>query len=205
MYRAEQVKAMFALAADVLAANVDELARLDGLSGDGDLGASMAAAGAAMRDTAAAEAGADLGALMMKAAMACNKAAPSTMGTLLSSGVMALAKASKGKEALTDEDIVTFPRLFAEAIMARGKSQVGDKTILDALMPMAEAVEADYAANHDLKQAFAAGAQAAQAGAEATCGMVAKVGRAHWIGERAKEHMDGGAALCAMLAKRLAE
>lgn len=203
MYDIADLKAVFSKAAAILDANVDELARLDGLSGDGDLGASMSAAGQAMQAAVSAEENTDLGAVLMKAAMACNKAAPSTMGTLISSGVMALAKASKGKTSLSAADLVTFPRLFAEAIMARGKSQLGDKTILDALLPMADAVEASFAGNADLQAAFAAGAAAAQAGAEATCGMLAKVGRAHWIGERAKDNMDGGAALCAILATQL--
>ncbi|MBQ9941717.1 MAG: DAK2 domain-containing protein [Christensenellaceae bacterium] len=201
MATATQVKAFIEKAAGILAANADELARLDGQSGDGDLGASMSAAGQAMRDMAAATPGEDIGGLLMKVAMACNKAAPSTMGTLVSSGVMALAKTSKGKNQLADADLIAMPRLFGEAIMARGKAQVGDKTILDALMPMADAVEAEFAASGDLGAAFAAGAKAARAGAEATCGMLAKTGRAKWIGERAQEHMDGGAALCAILAE----
>lgn len=199
----QAIKAFFADLETTLAASADELAHLDGQSGDGDLGASMAAAGAAMAKAAAESADTDAGMLLMKAAMACNKAAPSTMGTLVSSGVMAAAKAAKGKNELSDADLAALPRLFAGAIMARGKAQVGDKTILDALVPMADAVEASFGESGDLAAAFAAGAQAARAGAQATCGMLAKTGRAKWIGERAREHMDGGAALCALVAESL--
>ena len=123
------------------------------------------------------------------------------MGTLVSSGIMAVAKAWKGKEQVGDAELAAIPRQFADAMMARGKAQVGDKTILDALVPMAEAVEAAFAENGDLAAAFAAGAEAAQKGAQATCGMLAKTGRARWIGERARENMDGGAALCAPVAR----
>ena len=127
------------------------------------------------------------------------------MGTLLSSGIMTIAKTTKGKAGLEDSDVVGFPHLFAEGIMARGNAKVGDKTILDALVPMADVVEQVFASGSSLREAYLAGAEAARLGAESTCGMLAKVGRAHWIGERAKEHMDGGAALCAMLAKGLVE
>ena len=205
MYSVQDVKALFTRLSDIIHTNVDELARLDGQSGDGDLGASMDAAALAMKETCDALDLNDIGGMLMKASMACNKAAPSTMGTLVSSGVMAAAKAFKGKSELSDADVVSVPRLFAEAIMARGKAQVGDKTILDALVPMADAMEADFAASGDLKKALAAGAKAADDGAKATCGMLAKIGRARWIGERAQEHMDGGAALCAVVAKGLAE
>lgn len=201
MVTAKEVKEFLEKLAGLLHENVEELARLDGQSGDGDLGASMDSAASAMAETAQAEAGADLGMLLMKVAMACNKAAPSTMGTLVSSGIMAVAKAWKGKEQVGDAELAAIPRQFADAMMARGKAQVGDKTILDALVPMAEAVEAVFAENGDLAAAFAAGAEAAQKGAQATCGMLAKTGRARWIGERARENMDGGAALCALVAR----
>lgn len=199
MITVKEVKEFFPKIADILHENMQELARLDGQSGDGDLGASMDSAASAMMQAAEQAQGEDLGALLMKVAMACNKAAPSTMGTLISSGVMAAAKEWKGKTQVEDADLVRLPRIFADAIMARGKAQVGDKTILDALVPMSQATEESFAQKGDLRAAFEAGAQAAQAGAQATCGMTAKIGRARWIGERAKENMDGGAALCALL------
>ena len=199
MITVKEVKEFFPKIADILHENMQELARLDGQSGDGDLGASMDSAASAMMQAAEQAQGEDLGALLMKVAMACNKSAPSTMGTLISSGVMAAAKEWKGKTQVEDADLVRLPRIFADAIMARGKAQVGDKTILDALVPMSQATEESFAQKGDLRAAFEAGAQAAQAGAQATCGMTAKIGRARWIGERAKENMDGGAALCALL------
>ncbi|MBR3842745.1 MAG: DAK2 domain-containing protein [Christensenellaceae bacterium] len=203
MAKITEVKAFFAKIAAILKDNADELARLDGLSGDGDLGASMAAAGQAMETAADMAAGDEIGGNLLKIAMACNKAAPSTMGTLISGGIMQIAKATKGKTELAEEDLAGLPTLFAEGIMARGKAQRGDKTILDALIPMAEAVKEKFAETGDIGAAYAAGAIAAEAGAEATKGMLAKIGRAKWIGERAQENMDAGAALCAIIAKNI--
>lgn len=200
MYKIADIqKKMFEIA-DEAAKHVDLLAELDGLSGDGDLGETI---GKLTKEVIkkADEEFEEVGALFMKTAMAMNKAAPSTLGTLLSSGVMALAKACKGKTELTDEDVVSFPRIFADAIKEKGHAEIGDKTILDALYPMAFAAEKEFETAKDLKQAFKAGGEAAIEGAENTKGMIPKSGRAQWIGERVKDNLDGGAVLCAKVAK----
>lgn len=200
MYKIADIqKKMFEIA-DEAAKHVDLLAELDGLSGDGDLGETIGKLTKEVIKKSDEEFD-EVGALFMKTAMAMNKAAPSTLGTLLSSGVMALAKASKGKTELTDEDVVNFPRIFADAIKEKGHAEIGDKTILDALYPMAFAVEKEFEAVKDLKQAFKAGGQAAIEGAENTKGMIPKSGRAQWIGERVKDNLDGGAVLCAKVAR----
>lgn len=185
----------------------DHLNELDGQSGDGDLGQSMELAFAALEDSAAAsvESGTDIGRQLMAAAMACNKAAPSTMGTLLSCGVIAIAKSCKGKTEISDEDVVGFPRVFADAISSRGGAKQGDKTILDALYPLADAVETAAAEGDTLVEAYTKGARAAVEAAEGTAGMQAKTGRAQWLGERAYQYPDGGATLCGILMTKLTE
>lgn len=200
MYKIADIqKKMFEIA-DEAAKHVDLLAELDGLSGDGDLGETI---GKLTKEVIkkSDEEFEEVGALFMKTAMAMNKAAPSTLGTLLSSGVMALAKACKGKTELAAEDIVSFPRIFADAIKEKGHAEIGDKTILDALYPMAFATEKEFEVAKDLVQAFKAGGEAAIEGAENTRGMIPKSGRAQWIGERVKDNLDGGAVLCAKIAK----
>lgn len=181
--------------------NQAKLEDLDKKSGDGDLGMSMVAAFNAILESVRSFDGNDIGAMLLKSALACNKAAPSTMGTLLSSGMVAIAKAWKGKDRLTEEEVVLVPRLFTEAIIARGKAKQGDKTILDALFPLCDAVEKTYAETQDLQRSFAAGAEAAEQGAEATRGMRAAIGRAKWLGERAAVHPDAGAVLGAIMAR----
>lgn len=203
MYQVNDVKSIIAKVAQAIHDKKDYLGELDGKSGDGDLGLSMEAAFGAMQETAVSYEGAQISELLMKAAMNCNKAAPSTMGTLMSAGVMTIAKSAKGKSGFEDEDVVKLPRLFAEAIMARGKAKPGDKTILDALCPMADTVEQKYAETGSLVQAYAAAAQTAEAAAAATAGMRAAAGRAKWLGERAAEYPDGGAVLCSIIAKAL--
>lgn len=183
----------------------DYLSELDGKSGDGDLGFSMEAAFTAVRETAEHYTGTQISELLMKAAMNCNKAAPSTMGTLMSAGIMAIAKECKGKDGLEDGDVVRLPGIFAQAIMARGGAKPGDKTILDALCPMAETVEREFAQGSTLKAAFSAGAETARSAAAGTAGMRAAAGRAKWLGERATEYPDGGAVLCGIIAQALVD
>ena len=184
--------------------NLDYLGELDGKSGDGDLGLSMKAAFDAVNQAAAAYPGEDLGMLFLNAAMACNRAAPSTMGTLLSAGLMALAKEYKGQEELSDAEIISLPRLFAGGIQSRGKAKLGDKTILDALLPYADAFEANFAETQNLKEASLKAAQVAELAAEGTKGMQAQIGRAKWLGERANAYADGGATLWASIGRSLA-
>jgi dihydroxyacetone kinase-like protein len=184
--------------------NLDLLAELDGQSGDGDLGLSMQTAFLALGQAAKAFPGDDLGMLFLNAAMACNRAAPSTMGTLLSAGLMALAKTFKGQEEISETELVSLPRRFAEGIQNRGKAKLGDKTVLDALLPYADALEAAFADTQNLQKASLKAAIAAEKAAENTKGMQAQIGRAKWLGERANAYADGGAMLWAVIARSLA-
>jgi dihydroxyacetone kinase len=183
--------------------NKEYLGELDGKSGDGDLGLSMEAAFNAINTTCQEFDGEDIATMLLKSALACNKAAPSTMGTLISSGLMSVAKSSKSKTSLTNDEIINMPRVFAEGIIARGKAKLGDKTILDALIPAYMAVEKTYEDTKDLRKSFASGAETAEIAAEGTKGMQAKIGRAKWLGVRAAEHPDAGAVLCAIIMKSL--
>ena len=208
-YTIEDVSRMLLKISEKIMFNVDTLAELDGLSGDGDLGETMEKSANAVIQTVEANPDAtDIGALLLKVALAMNKAAPSTLGTLLSCAVMACAKELKGRQSLCAVEVAHIPGIMAAAIQEKGKAARGDKTILDALLPMSEAVIETFGASisdsreHDalkLKTAFHKGALAAKAGAENTATMIPKAGRAQWIGERVRENLDAGAVLCAIV------
>jgi len=89
-------------------------------------------------------------------------------------------------------------------IIERGKAQPGDKTMVDALSPALEAMEAVMKNGGDLVAAVTAGRDAAVAGRNATVPMVARKGRASYLGERSTGHMDPGAASMALLFEALA-
>lgn len=181
----------------------DELTEMDSKLGDGDLGISMAKGADAVRRTVEAFAGEDMQTLFLQCAAALNKAAPSTMGTLLSGGLMALARHLTDKAVLTVEEIVIFPEILAGAIAARGKAQTGDKTILDSLIPYAKTLKNVYEESGSVDNAKREALDAAKRGMESTRGMTARTGRASWLGERNKEFPDAGACMFYRIAEIL--
>lgn len=204
IYNIQNIKYVLELSAEKLIASKDRLTQLDSNSGDGDLGISMEKGALALKAEVNAYTGEDIGELLIKCAMAFNKVAPSTMGTLLSSAIMTLGKKHRGNTEINDKDAVEAPRIMLEAIMRLGKGQLGDKTILDALIPMAETFENSFESNTDIKLALKEAALAAEKAANDTKGMLAKIGRTKWIADRTKDYPDGGAILCSIVVQALA-
>ena len=203
-YTTADIKRCILMISDELTAAKEELTEIDSKLGDGDMGISMAKGGSALQAAVAQFENGRISDLLSECAFAFNQAAPSTLGTLLSSGLLALSRECKEKQTLTDADIVLFPRKIIEAIAKRGKAKLGDKTILDALIPYADALEETYARTCNLRSSLQKAASSAQAGMERTKGMLAHSGRAKWLGERNREYPDGGAVLCCRLACRIA-
>lgn len=203
IYTIENIKHVINLSADILITSKDRLTQLDSNSGDGDLGISMEKGALALKAEVNTYTGDDIGELFLRCAMAFNKVAPSTMGTLLSGSIMALGRKYKGSKEIDDKAAVQSPRIMAEAIMNLGKGQLGDKTILDALIPLAETIESSYESNPDIRLAMKTAASAAEKAANDTKGMLAKVGRTKWIAERTRDFPDGGAILCSIVANAL--
>jgi len=185
--------------ADEMMAAKEELTAIDSRLGDGDMGMSMEKGALALKRAIESDAP-DAAALLGGAATAFNRAAPSTLGTLLSCGIQDTARFLKEHPEPSDADIASIPRRFAEIISKRGKANEGDKTILDALIPYATTLEESYRATGDLTAALKAAAESARAGMEKTKGMVAKAGRAKWLADRNKDCPDGGAVLCCRIA-----
>ncbi|MEJ5197683.1 MAG: DAK2 domain-containing protein [Anaerolineae bacterium] len=184
-----------------LKAQVDYLTSLDQAVGDGDMGYTLGKIADALLPYAASTPTTDLGRFLAGAGMAANKAGPSTMGTLLATALMRAGKAVMGKSELTAADLVAMFQAAEQGIQERGKAQLGDKTILDALHP---AVEAFAAAINEGVAVAAAGARAlaaAEAGRDAVTPLRSKMGRASWVGERTEGRVDPGcAALVVILA-----
>ncbi|HEY5582883.1 MAG TPA: DAK2 domain-containing protein [Ruminiclostridium sp.] len=204
VYSIKDVQQVIKLSIEEIVSSKDVLTDLDSLSGDGDMGISMEKGALALKSEFSTYEGEDIGEFFIKCALAFNKAAPSTMGTLLSGAIMALGKEFKGQRVMDDTKVIKIPAIMAKAIMNRGKAQIGDKTIIDALIPLSNAFEASYNENIDLKIALKEASKAAKQGAEDTKGMMAKVGRAKWKAERSQEYLDGGAVLCSIIITALA-
>ena len=183
--------AFFDAAADTMAAKKEYLIELDAAVGDGDLGLTMSAGFAKIKEALHESADDDLGKLLMLAGMSIAKAVPSTMGTLVGSGFMKAAKALRGKTEFTLGDIATLLEEFTTGLMERGKAQPGDRTIIDAMFPAAQALRA--AQGGSFESALEAAAAAAAQGVEQTKTMTGKFGRSVFYGDQVLGKPDQGA------------
>ena len=165
----------------------DELNSLDGQLGDGDLGVTMTRGGRALVDILP-KLPPDVGMALMACAQAMTKVSGSSYGTLLATGLLAAAKATRGRTEVPWSETAALLRTALEAMMTRGKASLGDKTVLDALDAAATAAEGKSDPGEIL--------QAATAAVEATLdrmrNMQAKIGRARIFGERSVGLDDPG-------------
>lgn len=187
------VKKILSSISMVMEENKELLIALDGAMGDGDLGLTMCAGFHAVEEELAGLAEEDLGKVIMKLGMKMNAVVPSTMGTLISTCFIKAAPVAKGKTELLLSDLAKMARAAADGVMQRGKSQPGDKTMLDALVPATEALEHASAAGQTIKEAQKAAFEAARDGVEKTKTMQSVHGRAAYYAEKSVGRQDPGA------------
>jgi phosphoenolpyruvate---glycerone phosphotransferase subunit DhaL len=166
----------------------DELRDLDAALGDGDLGITVASGCQAVR-AALADLPGDAGPqqVLKAAAGAFARANPSTMAALVGGALLAAARGLADSDDVDRAAAIAIGRAAADSIGTRGKAQLGDKTILDALVPSLDAMEA--APDGPLP----AGIDAARRAVEETRSLQSMRGRAAWMGERSKGLQDPGA------------
>jgi dihydroxyacetone kinase len=180
---------------------------MDQAMGDGDIGITLDKIGVALEAYAASTPIEDVGKWLGKAGMEANKAGSSSYGTLLATALMRAGKPVMGKSAneVAMEDLVLMFNASAEGMKERGKANLGDKTVLDAIFPAAKAfgdamADAPDPAAPDLAAAGRAALAAAEAGRDAVTPLRSKIGRASWVGERTEGLVDPGCeALVVML------
>ena len=176
----------------------DELNRLDGVAGDGDLGLTVTTACRALLELAPSIEALTEAAAIRACGMEIAKKAPSTGGTLIAFAFMGAAKAAVDPGASGLERAAAYLEAAAATIAQRGQVAAGDRTMLDALQPAADALRAAAGSGAAPDAAAGDAASAADEGAASTATMAAKVGRAGWLAERAAGHEDAGARLMAM-------
>lgn len=195
---AELRQALAAIAAALEEAK-DELTRLDSAIGDGDLGITLSRGFAALDKLASGSPGDDLGALFIKLGIEMNRVSPSTMGTLTASAFLRGGKQGSGSERWTGEQLGAVLEAMVEGIEQRGKAKVGDKTILDALVPAVHAYRAAISSGASIADAWTRATEAAETGCKKTAEMPSKVGRAGWFGEKTVGTPDPGAYACVVI------
>lgn len=193
----EQVPDLFAAVGALFVEKKEELCEMDAKLGDGDLGLTMSKGYAALPDLMRAEAegaAGDIGKMLMKAGMKMSSLVPSTMGFLMSTGVMEGGKTLKGKTELDGAALAEYLEGFAAGVQKRGKCEAGQRTIYDAILPAAQAAKkaaADPAVS--LETVITAALEAAKDGVEATKDMIPVFGKAAVHAEKSKGVADQGA------------
>jgi dihydroxyacetone kinase-like protein len=165
----------------------DELNALDGQLGDGDLGVTMTRGGRALVDILP-KLPADVGMALMACAQAMTKVSGSSYGTLLATGLLAAAKATRGRTEVPWSETAALLRTALEAMMTRGKASLGDKTVLDALDAAATAAEE----KSDPAEILRAATASVETTLDRMRNMQAKIGRARIFGERSVGLDDPG-------------
>jgi dihydroxyacetone kinase-like protein len=182
----------------------DLLTRLDAAIGDADHGSNMdrglSAVVAALDEAAAGGSPpADVASLLKAVGMRLVSTVGGASGPLYGTLFLRMAGSAGGVAALDAEAFATALRSGLDGVVARGRAGAGDKTMYDALAPACDALDQALAGGAGLAGALAAATAAAEAGRDATTPMVARKGRASYLGERSAGHQDPGATSVALL------
>ena len=200
-----ELTALFDSVAAIMAENADRLCAMDANMGDGDLGLTMKKGFGALPGLIADIDEADLGKRLAKAGMKMSSVVPSTMGTLMSSGVMEGGKRLSGCEAIGPAEFASFLEGYAAGIQKRGKCQRGDRTVLDAIGPAADAAaQAAAQPGATLVSVAEAAVRGADEGVIATRDMTPKFGKAAVFAARAAGVEDQGAVAGQLVVRGLA-
>ena len=196
-----QLKDLLLFTADRLIAAKDELCAIDAAIGDGDHGLGMAHGFEKVKTVLSAKDFTGVNEIFQQVGMAMLGAMGGASGVIFATLFMGAAKGSAMAELTADEFALRMGNALT-AIQTRGKAQVGDKTMVDALAPACEALKNTEG---DLTVKLSAAADAAEAGAAKTAEYEARFGRAKALGERAIGHRDAGAVSTALIFRAMAD
>jgi dihydroxyacetone kinase-like protein len=180
--------------ARLVAEHRSELSELDAAIGDGDHGTNM---DRGMQAVVANLGGETVGDVLKQAGMTLVSTVGGASGPLYGTFFLRFATAAGGTPDLDPTQFAAAMRAGLEGIVARGKAEAGDKTMFDALAPAVQALEAGVAG--DFATTLRAAADAAEKGRDGTVEMLARKGRASYLGERSIGHQDPGATSAALL------
>ncbi|MFK0242195.1 MULTISPECIES: dihydroxyacetone kinase subunit DhaL [unclassified Microbacterium] len=182
----------------------DWLTELDSAIGDADHGANMARGMSAVGEKLAAGTPATVDELLKTVGMTLVSSVGGASGPLYGTFFLRMGMAAGPVAELDGPGLAAALRAGLEGIVARGKAEAGDKTMFDAMAPAVDAMDTALAGGSSVAEAARAAADAAAAGRDATLPLVARKGRASYLGERSAGHLDPGAASTAILFDTLA-
>ncbi len=204
MFSVEEAGGWVRRTAGVIEENAVVLTKLDAAIGDGDHGTNMARGFKAVLERIEG-AGGDFASLFKAVGMALIGKVGGASGPLYGSFYLAVGKQLGDVAEVSDEALAAGLRAGYDGVVARGKAQLQDKTMLDAWDPALNALDAAVAEGAELGSALDRAAAAAEEGMKATIPLIARKGRASYLGERSRDHQDPGATSTWLIVKALAD
>ncbi len=202
-FNTEQVIKTIAKMCDIIIENEVPFCELDSAAGDGDFGMSLAKGFKVVKEEFANHSRDDIGAFLKDCGMIITEHCGGASGPIWGSGFRAMGKYAAGKSTINLVELAEMVQSSIDAVQKRGGAKLGDKTLLDALIPATESLKASGAASETFAVALAKSADAAVAGGEATKLIAATKGRASYVGDRSISFPDAGATAIGIIFKRL--
>ncbi len=201
----EQIITWIESIATVIAQNKDYLTELDAAIGDADHGMNMNRGFQKVITQLPTVSEQDIGTILKTVSMSLISSVGGASGPLYGTFFLKASTAVMGKQALTEADMSALLKAGIDGVVQRGKANLGDKTMLDALSPGVEAFNQAVESGSDTVAALEKAVVAAENGMKQTIPLVAKKGRASYLGERSAGHQDPGATSSYLILKTLWE
>lgn len=199
----EQIVKWLQAVGDAMAANKEILTQLDAAIGDGDYGISMDRGFKKVNSQLSAVVDKDIGSILKSTGMALISSMGGASGPLYGTLFIRAGTAASGKHELNTTEMAVVLKAGLLGLIERGKAQVGDKTMVDALTPAVEAFEQAAQDGVDITEALGQTVAAAERGMKDTIPLIARKGRASYLGERSIGHQDPGATSVYLILKAL--
>jgi dihydroxyacetone kinase-like protein len=187
----------------ILRENRDFLTQLDAAIGDADHGTNMDRGFQAVSGKLATMNDADIGTILKTVGSTLVSTVGGASGPLYGTAFLRAGIATTGRRELSEEGLVMMLKAFVEGVKARGKAQLGEKTMLDALIPALEAAQDALTERQNLSEVLRRSSEAAEEGVKKTIPLLATKGRASYLGERSIGHQDPGATSSWLIIKAL--
>lgn len=185
--------------ARIVGENKEHLTQLDSAIGDADHGINLNRGMQAVLGVLDGESPKEVSDLLKTIGMTLVSTVGGASGALYGTYFLRLGTSSGDTAELSPAEFGAALRAGVDGVVARGKPELGDKTMFDAMAPATDALNAALAAGESLAAALGAASSAAAAGRDATIPLLARKGRASYLGERSIGHQDPGATSTAML------
>ncbi|MGV0741805.1 dihydroxyacetone kinase subunit DhaL [Mycolicibacterium sp. XJ870] len=185
--------------ARVIGENAQHLSDLDAAIGDADHGINMDRGMSAVVAALDESTPGDMAGLCKQVGMTLVKSVGGASGPLYGTFFLRMAPALGSGDAASATDFAKALRAGVDGVVQRGRAEAGDKTMFDALAPALDALDTALSSDADLAAGLAAATTAAEKGRDATESMLARKGRASYLGQRSVGHIDPGATSAALL------